>query len=349
MDWCESIMNLVTGGSGYFGINLVKRLIEMERQVRVIDLIEPPEEIKSKVEFVCCDVMDCNAVFKACEGVDTVYHTAALVPLSRAGKLFDEVNVGGTRNILEASFRNSVRGLVYISTSAVYGATPGKEPINEGCKIKPFGKYGMAKYKAELMCREYMKKGLGVSIIRPRAIIGPGRLGIFAILFEWLREGRNLYILGTGENRYQMISAYDLVEACILASKKGLGEVFNIGSSDFSTVRKELEELARHAGTGSRVVSINPAFAKFVLRVLDWFRLSPIVSWQYTSGGEDFVFDTSKAKDILGWKPRYGDVEMLERSYDWYLKNYDEIRLRKGTTHRSIPSEGLLRLIKYLF
>lgn len=340
-------MKLVTGGSGYFGVNLVNELIKRGDDVRIFDITEPPGDVVgSSVEFFRGDITDFNAVKKACKGVDTVYHTVALVPLSRAGKRFRAVNVDGTKCILEASLKSGVSSFVHISTSAVYGVKP-QGLINENVPLKPFREYGAAKFEAEEVCFDYMDKGLGVSIIRPRAIIGPGRLGIFAVLFEWLKKGKNLYIIGSGDNKYQMVSAYDLADACILASKKGLGEVFNLGSDEFLTVRRELKELANYAGTGSKIVSINATLVKTVLEIFDFLRISPLVSWQYMSGGEDFVFDTTKAKRILGWKPRHSDTEMLKRAYDWYVEHYDEIKHSVGTTHRQIPKSGILKLIGY--
>lgn len=340
-------MDLVTGGSGYFGVNLTKGLLERGRSVRIFDIVEPPDEIMVEgAEFMRGDITDSNAVDAACNGVETVYHNVALVPLTRSGSKYIDVNVTGTRNVMEAALKNKVKSVVHLSTSAVYGARPSKGLIKETDPLKPYGRYGASKLEGEKICWEYHEKGLPVSIIRPRAIIGPGRLGIFGVLFDWLKDGKNLYIIGAGHNRYQMVSSDDLVDACILASEKGVGEVFNIGSDNPPTVREELEELIRYANKPSKVVGINATLVQIVLRILDFLRVSPIVRWQFMSGGEDFVFDTSKAKEVLGWSPKDNDAEMFKRAYDWFIENYEIIKSQEGTPHRGMPAQKFLKLMK---
>jgi len=341
-------MHLVIGGSGFFGSSLAEKLINNKHQVRILDISDPPKTLHSdKFEFIRGDIGNFEVVKKACTGVDIVYHTVALLPISRAGVLYRQVNVIGTHNVLEAAIRTGVRKVIHISTSSVYGV-PEKIPVNEKSELNPMGEYGKTKLEGELLCLQYLRKGLPVTILRPRAIIGPGRLGIFGILFEWLMNGRHIFTIGSGNNRYQMIGTPDLIDACLCASEKGTGEIFNIGSDMFGTVREELMELARHANTGSRVIQTNEVIVKSALKTLDFFRLSPLVDWHYLGGGKDFVFDSSKAKYLLGWKPKYGDVEMLIAAYDWYVSNYEEIKNQIGTTHRKTPQQRILKLLSYV-
>jgi nucleoside-diphosphate-sugar epimerase len=340
-------MMVVIGGSGFFGSHLSEKLCDIDK-VRILDIAPPPKELLKRVDFIKGDVRNASTVYDACKGADVVYNVVALVPLSRAGKLFREVNVNGVRNVLEASLKNHVNKVVHISTSAIFGV-PKKVPIDEkNGELNPMGEYGRTKLEGEMLCQKYMKRGLKITILRPRAIIGPGRLGVFGILYDWIMKGKNIYIIGPGNNRYQMLSTDDLVEACILAIDKGSNEVFHLGSDKYSTVREELEELVAYAKTGSKVISLNPALIIPILKVLDFLNLSPLVDWHYLGGGKDFIFDTTKAKKILGWTPKYGDTEMLIAGYNWYLEHYEEIKSKVGTTHTQMPRQGILKLISLL-
>lgn len=338
-------MKLITGGSGFFGGHLTKKLISRNEEVRILDLRKPPKEILECADFIQGDIRDFATAYRACADVDVVYHTVAVLPIAKATRsTYRDVNVRGTRNILEASLTRSISKVVHISTSAVY--TPKRVLLNEDSELNPVGKYGRAKLEAEKICQGYMRRGLDVTILRPRPIIGPGRLGIFGILFKWIRGGENIYTIGSGNNQFQMLSVHDLVDACLLAVKKGSGEIFNLGSDKYTTIRENLETLIEHASTGSRVVSIDPRLARFALRILDLFRLSPLVDWHYLTYGEDFIFDTTKAKKMLEWKPKYSDIEMLISSFDWYEEHWREFKA--GTTHTEVPHQRILKIIKWV-
>lgn len=339
-------MILITGGSGFFGGHLAKRLISLNEEVRILDLRKPQKKILECTDFIQEDIRNFTTVYRACADVDVVYHTVAVLPVAKATKTtYREINVGGTRNILEASLKRGISKIVHISSSAVY--RPMGVSINEDSELNPVGDYGRAKLEAEILCREYNRRGLDVTILRPRPIIGPDRIGIFGILFEWIKDGKNVYVIGSGNNQFQMLNVYDLVDACLVSIKKGSGEIFNLGSDKYTTIRKNLETLIEHAGTESQVVSINPKLAKFALRALDLFRLSPLAEWHYLTYGEGFTFDTTKAKQVLGWTPMHRDTETLIDSYNWYLEHYEEVRSSMGTTHTEMPHQRILNLIKF--
>ena len=161
--------------------------------------------------------------------------------------------------------------MVHISSTAVYAIPKKGDIMNENYKIEPVGNYGRAKYGAELVCKEYMRKGLNITILRPRTIIGTGRMGIFSILFDWIRRGKNIYIMGDGNNLFSFVSAGDLAEASILSAtkKKTKNQIFNISTDKYGTLREDLEALIEHAGTGSRLVSVNATLVRTILYILD--------------------------------------------------------------------------------
>ncbi len=342
-------MELVTGGAGFFGIHLTRRLLAEGRQVRVFDLAEMnAPELEFKGEFIQGDIRDADLVERAVRGCDGIYHNAAVLPISRSGKVFWEVNVQGTRNVLEAALRNNARKVVHISTSAVYGV-PKAVPIDENTPLTPLGDYGRAKLAAEQVCNEFKQKGVDVSVVRPRTIVGSGRLGIFYLLFEWVRLGKRVYIIGGGDNLFQLVSASDLADACARMTKTPCyQEDFNIGAREYGTVRSDLEGLVRHAGTGSRICLIPAALAKSALRVLDRMHLSPLVDWHYKTADKPFYFGVSKTERLLDWEPRDSNIKMLTDAYDWYREHWREYAQMVGTSHRKRVREGVLRLLRAL-
>ena len=338
---------LITGGSGYFGSLLVRKLLERGYDCRVFDLNDAADR-PAAVGFVQGDVRDPVAVRRACEGMQLVFHNVAQVPLARDRALFESVNVGGTKVLLEAARLASVRKVVHTSSSAVFGA-PKTNPVTEETPPTPGEAYGRAKYAAEDLCRAEAARGLDVTIIRPRTILGHGRLGIFQILFEWIRAGANVPVLGRGDNRYQFVHADDLAEACILAAERPGPGLYNVGTDRFGTMRESLEALCARAGTGSRVRSVPMRPAVWAMKLTSALGLTPLGPYHALMYGRSLYFDISRARDELGWRPRWSNVDMFIESYEWYLKHREDVLRRSaGSHHRSAVRQGALALVKWL-
>ena len=337
---------LITGGSGYFGSLLLQRL-HNQMPCRVFDLVDAADRPKD-VEFVQGDIRDFQAVQAACRGVQIIHHNVAQVPLAKDRFLFESVNVAGTRNLLEAAKVEGVAKVVYTSSSAVFGA-PRSNPVTEETQPEPAEAYGKAKHEAEEICREFVQNGLDVSIIRPRTILGHGRLGIFQILFEWIRTGFNVPVLGKGDNVYQFVHADDLAEACRLAGERPGARIFNIGASRFGTMRQALEGLCRHAATGSRVRSVPMRPAVWAMKATSVIGLSPLGAYHALMYGKSMYFDTTRAQTELGWLPRFSNDEMLIDSYDWYVRQRERVLAEHGLSHhRSAVKQGILNLVKWV-
>ncbi len=338
-------ISLITGGSGYFGSLLRDRLLARDKAVRVFDISDAGDR-KSEVSFVCGDIRNLADVEKAVAGCDAVYHCVAQVPLAKDKKLFHSVNVYGTENLLRAALVAKVRKVIYVSSSAVFGV-PKSNPVTEETPPTPGEAYGRAKLEGEALCRGYVQRGLDVSVIRPRTIMGHGRLGIFQILFEWIREGYNVPVFGRGDNIYQFVHADDLAEACIFAAARSGASIYNCGASQFGTMRDALAKLCAHAGTGSKVrgVPMSPAVA--VMKLTSAIGLSPLGAYHAMMYGRSLYFDISKAQRELNWQPRYSTDQMFAESYDWYLANREKILQAHGASHhRSAVKQGILSLVK---
>jgi nucleoside-diphosphate-sugar epimerase len=338
---------LITGGSGYFGSLLRDRLRAAGQAVRVLDIHDTPDR-PSTVAFVQGDIRDPDAVAAACADCEVIYHCVAQVPLAKERALFHSVNVEGTANLLRAAKNAGARKVVYVSSSAVFGA-PKSNPVTEQTPPCPGEAYGRAKLEGEKLCLEAARSGLDVTIIRPRTIMGHGRLGIFQILFEWIREGYNVPVLGRGDNRYQFIHADDLAEACRLAAARPGPTVYNCGTDRFGTMRETLEALCAHAGTGSRVRSVPMRPAVWAMQATSALGLSPLGPYHALMYGRSLYFDITKARTELQWQPRYSNEEMLIQSYEWYVRNRQQVFNTPGASrHRSAVRQGILGLVKRL-
>jgi len=336
-------VHLVTGGAGYFGTLLVDSLVAAKKKVRILDIHDA--DLPAGVEKVRADIRDADAVLRACEGVDVVHHNVALVPLAKDRAAFFAVNEGGTQNLLEAAKRQKVRKVVSMSSSAVYGA-PAKNPVDDATPTVPGEDYGKAKLAAEHLCHRYAKEGVDVTIIRPRTIMGHGRLGIMQILFEWVREGRNIPVLGRGDNLYQFVHADDLASACLAAAERPGTATYNVGAEKFGTMRETLEALCRHAGTGSRVVSVPASPAVAAMKVTSRLGVSPLGAYHALMYGKSMYFDVSRTKKELDWSAKYSNDEMFAHSYDWYLRHRDEVFSRKDASHHRSPvRQGVLSAV----
>jgi nucleoside-diphosphate-sugar epimerase len=335
---------LVTGGSGYFGTEMVERALAQGDSVRVFDV--NPSSLAG-VEFVGGDVRDRDALRTACEGVDVVFHNVAQVPLAKDRALFDAVNVTGTANLLVSARDAGVAKVVHTSSSAVFGV-PAHNPVTETTPCRPLEAYGRAKVQAELLCHQAAAAGLDVSIVRPRTILGHGRLGIMALLFEFIADGAPVFVLGSGANRYQFVHASDLADACLRAADRAGPAVYNVGASEFGTMRETLQALVDHAQTGSRVRSLPVAPARLGMRVLAQLGLAPFAPYHWLLYSESLYFDTTKARTELGWEPQFSNADMVIESYEWFLRHRAELDADAKSHHQSPVKPGLTRWLKRL-
>ena len=347
-------IHLVTGGNGYLGSHLVRKLLDLGHEVRVVDLLDDPSR-DTRSSFYCSDILDKEAMLNALKNVDVVHHNAALVPIRKAGKRFWEVNVTGTIRMLEAAKKSGVKHFSNMSSSAVFGNTTESVcPIAQTPpELHPIEIYGKSKAAGERVIFQHIKdnSAMTASIIRPRTIVGKGRLGIFSILFEWISENRNIYIIGDGSNNYQFAHVDDLVNASIKSASKRYSGELNIGTDRYGTLRDTLESLIKHAGSESNVVSLPVSLSIISLWTLDKLRLSPLGPWHYLSFHKPLHFDLELEKKVLDWTPKYSSEEILITSYDWYINNKNLFNNKFGdkkSAHQGSVNQGILKILKKL-
>lgn len=342
---------LITGGAGFLGYHLANCFSKKNLEVILCDIAEfERTDYPSSSTFYNVDVRDGNKINQIVKTADLIIHTAAALPLWSKKDIFT-TNVDGTRTVLDAALRNRIKRVVYISSTAVYGV-PKKHPILETDPLVGVGYYGESKIAAEAVCREYIKKNLNVTILRPKTFLGPGRLGVFQILYDWVKNGKRIPILGSGSNRYQLLAVEDLAEAIyrfVISESGEINSAFNIGAEVFGTVKEDVGSLCRYANNGSHLFAFPAVPIKIALRLLEFLNLSPLYKWVYETADKDSFVSIDKIKQAINYQPKFSNAQTLISSYQWYLDNYKEMEGKSGVTHRVPWKQGALEIVKRFF
>lgn len=344
------LLYLVTGGSGFLGINLCRFLLHRGHAVRSLDIapFSYPERIA--VDALRGDIRDRATVDRAMAGVDIVVHCAAALPLSSA-KEIHSTNVVGTEILLDSAHRHGVPRFINISSTSVYGV-PDHHPIRERDRLQGVGPYGQSKIEAERLCEASRAKGFCTPVLRPKSFVGPERLGAFELLYEWAYEGRNFPVLGSGSNLYQLLDVEDLCEAIYLCATLGravVDDTFNVAATGFGTMRENFQAVLDRAGHGKRIVGLPEGPAIALLRLLERAHLSPLYEWIYETAAKDSFVSVDYIAARLSFAPKYTTREALIRNYDWYVAHRDDISRLPGTSHRTVWKKGALEIAKWLF
>jgi nucleoside-diphosphate-sugar epimerase len=333
---------LVTGGTGFLGLHLARALGQSGYEVRTLDIHPPGPRADPDWEFVNADVRDPDAMAKAVRGVDVVLDNAALVPVTRSdAATYRSVNVDGCRTTLEAA-RNADVYVLHISSSAIYGI-PNELPIMPTTPLAPFEPYGESKAAAEAVVVEARRNGQPVASLRPRTLLGEGRLGIFDVIFARIRAGKRVPMFGAGRNKVQMSDSEDFCSAALKAIEKQANDDYNVGAAVYGSVREDLQALIDHARTTATPTPVPTAAIRVVLEPLDAIGRSPFKVWHWKSAPKPFYFDLTKTKRELDWEPRYSNAEALIRAYDRYL---ERPQATSASAHRRPLEGGLARVLR---
>ncbi len=299
---------LVTGGAGFIGSHLVERLLREGLQVCVLDdlSVGVRDNVPAEAELLVGDVRDANAVDRALDGVDVVFHLAARVSIRASVEHFyddAQTNVMGTLNVLQGCAAHNVRRLVYASSMGVYADAPSPEPIDETHPTEPISPYGVSKLAGEkyLLCLADALR-LEPVILRYFNTYGPRQgytpyVGVVTIFIKRLLAGEPPIIFGDGEQRRDFVYVGDLVQATVQAMQKDVaGEVFNVGTGRATSVKEIADMLCQ---------KLNP-------------NLRPIYGPEQMGELRYSVADISKARRLLGYEPKGRLEERIDEVIAWH-------------------------------
>ncbi|MGM0596318.1 MAG: NAD-dependent epimerase/dehydratase family protein [Myxococcota bacterium] len=341
---------LITGGAGFLGLHLSRYFHTQGHELVLLDIDEyrkheyPPERIK----FIRGDVRKKRDVDLALQDVDAVIHAAAALPLWEVDEIYS-TNVFGTRTLLERCRKTGLNRIIFVSSTAVYGV-PRVHPLLEYFPLVGVGDYGESKILAEKICEQFRRQGMKIGIIRPKTFIGPYRLGVFQILFDWINGGHRIPLIGKGNNRYQLLDVLDLVKAfeLMLLEKDDdiFNDTYNVGAIEFGIVREDISALCKYAGSGSKPLPLPAKPVIGALKLFEKFNLSPLYEWVYGTAHRDSFVSVEKIRNKLGWEPEHSNSSALIRSYQWYMENKNYSDQAMGLTHTVAWDQGILKLFK---
>ncbi|MET9935035.1 MULTISPECIES: NAD-dependent epimerase/dehydratase family protein [unclassified Streptomyces] len=336
----------ITGAAGMLGSRLAERLLAEGHEVRGVDLRPGPGVVLTG------DIRDRALMDRALDGADVLVHAAAALP-SYPDEQIRSIIVGGTRNVFAAAAAAGTPRVVHISSTAVYGL-PTVVPTPEEYPREPVDTYSRAKAAAEEIAERYRAEGMCVPILRPKTFVGPGRMGLFSMLFEWAEEGRNFPVLGKGNVRIQMFAVDDLVDAVttvIHAEDDVANDTYNLAATEFGTLREDFQAVLDAAGHGKRVVGLPARPALALLSVLQRLKLSPVYGRLLHKLMDDSYVSTDKAKARLGFAPRLSNAEAVLRTYEWWrtARHTTPAAGTTGRTSRDPWKQGLLSTAKIFF
>jgi len=321
---------LVTGGTGFAGSHLVRRLLHMGHEVVALDNqkgIVFDELAAEGAEIHIGSVTDRQLVNRLVQGCDIVFHLAAAFrKVDLPKEVYWDINVNGTRYLLEAAYEAKVARFVYCSTCGVHGNVE-NPPAAEDAPIAPEDYYQFTKYEGEKVVHEFMQRGLPAAILRPAAIYGPGDPERWAMLFKRVARGW-FPMLGNGKVTYHPLYIDNLTDAFVLAMEKdaALGQTYLIADDCYYPIEEIVKMVAQvleidvkiyHlpyfpvwftallVETAARPFKISPPIFR---RRVDWFR-------------QNRAFDISKARKELGYNPRVDLLEGLRRTAEWYREH----------------------------
>lgn len=340
---------LITGGAGFYGSILKEELLKDGAFCVSIDLEADGYKAENFIA-IQGDIRD-TKLLKEVFGkyqFDAIFHCAALLAheVKDADKLWTS-NVDGTRNIVQFAIENQCKKLLFISSNCLWGNNF-DNLVTEDEIANPIEIYGKSKLEGEKILLENKDK-LNSVIFRSPTIIDEGRLGLLSLLFEFIDENRKVPMAGNGENKYQFIYAKDMVQAMKSALHYDKTEIFNIGSDDVKSFNEVYRYVIEKAGSKSKLFHFPKGLMTLAMKICYFLKISPLGPYQYKMISANFVFDTSKIKKELNFKPTLTNEEMLLKSYTYYHENRKEIESRTNVSaHHKNAKMGVIKLLKWM-
>ena len=344
-------MHLVTGSSGYVGSVIVRKLLESNKSVIAIDSSDKKINSKYTNKNINLDITnydDLEDIFTS-NKIECIYHCAAqLTYKKKNAAYFRKVNIEATDVLSNLAIKYNVKNFIYLSSNCVYGKLNSLE-VPENYPLDPFEEYGVSKLKSEQILLS-KKDNLNVIIFRPPTIIGEGRLGILSVVFDFIKDDKKLFLIGSGKNKYQFVYGDDLAKACITASTYNKSNIFNIGSSDPCSLHDTFDFLIKASSSKSKIYRLPSSIILPLMKFFFKIGLSPLGPYQYNMIVNSFSGNTDHIRKELAWQESKNNNEMLLSAYNYYVENFNDIQLnsKKGQGNSNLGREGIIKILKWL-
>lgn len=327
----------ITGGTGRLGSALIAKLLGRQ-DIKVLD---PRNSLLPEgVTAVKGDLNDLKALEKGMTGVDIVFHLATLLDYNAPWNRMEEVNVQGTRNVVEMCAKQKVRKLVFISSTAVYGKNLKESPADENTPTNPTDLYGKSKLEAERVVGEHFTD-VPSTILRPGVLYGPTYLAYYSKVFNAIQKGK-MSVLGDGKNVIPFVHADDVADAMIKASAYDIskGKTYVLSGNRTLTQERIYEISAQSLGVEFKKQYMNPAVAKALLSVSSIFSQSSITQEDINVLSSHRIFDTTRAETDLAWSPMPLEAGIKQMA-DLYMKRILEMKKKKYLEYqRDMQKQG---------
>lgn len=337
---------LITDGTTPLGIATARLFLNKGHHVTLFGSdTAVPKEIKEKVRVIKGAITNEATVLNAVKGHELVLHLTETTELQHSKKHLHHINVTGTELLLRASQTHQVKRVVFLSSASVYGK-PHELPLTEKSALNPLDTYSRSKVLAERVCKTYQDQGTAVTILRPMPILGPSNIGPFTIWFEALFQGRRLFILGNGKNKYQLLSLSDLAAALYHAAfSQTTNTIYNLGAAEYTSLRRDLQSLIRFDRASSSITSLPPSPLVPLLTLLQRVHASPFAKRYVVLLSQPYYTSISKAEKELAWTPQKSNKELLLEGYLWYKKNRKKILKRQDRMQHAAWHFSLYELL----
>ena len=334
----------ITGARGYLGTHLVEEVLATGATVTAIDVEPCPASHEGEVEHLQHDVRDRAAMEAAFDGADVVVHAAFAPPYVPRDQMH-AVNVDGADIVCGAAVASGVRRVVVLS-STIVDRHVRPHPLLKEAPISRLAEYAASRRSAEAVVNGYAERGLKTTIVRPKSFVGPGRVGGFALVFDLVRRGDAVPLLGSGRARYQLVDVRDLAHGVALLAAADVDGVIGFGAKQFGSIADDLERLIDHAGSASRIRRLPGRAGRVALRGIELANLAPLGEWHHCVAAErDSIVDIDRACDELGWEPVRSNADALADAFDWYVREASEANARLTTHPVPIAHRALRKAI----
>ncbi len=336
---------LVTGSQGFIAQRFL--LNTNLNFARVYQLDRLADSFQDKLRI---DLRDKNLEHLLPDDVDIVLHCAAALPSYSSEEIF-QTDVRATARLLHWARKNRVKRFIHVSSTAVYG--PNHLPnITENHSPRKWDAYNTAKIRSEELLPLILGYSNEVSwtILRPKATIGPGRLGLFSYLFDFSANGKRFPIIGSGDAVYQFLHVDDMVSAIELAIKninQANGQVFNIASIAEHSIGFLFQSILDSANFGKKVLNVPENLARPILKTTNILGVSQVYSRLVENLTNGSTVSIEQARNIIGFQPQYNGLEALKQSFNWYLDNIHQKQdWVYGKGHRNVWRDPLVGFVK---